>query len=224
MKAWDTLAARYAAMARRERYLVAGALAVAILFGGYSFLIDPARQRAAALEKQLAQQKSELSTGQSQLAALRAQATDPDAATKAALAEAKKQLAATDQDLHQFDGALVPPSRVPQLLQSLLARHRGLTLLSLATLPPTPLLAPRQEGKEAKAGEPPAPAGNIYKHGIEIKVAGGYNDLLAYLGEIEQSPQRLLWGQLALTVTAYPRSELTLTVYTLSLDSIWLVV
>ncbi len=68
------------------------------------------------------------------------------------------------------------------------------------------------------------PGGNIYKHGIEIKLAGGYGDLLAYVADLEASPQKLLWGGMRLTVKQFPVSELTLTVYTLSLDSIWLVV
>jgi MSHA biogenesis protein MshJ len=66
--------------------------------------------------------------------------------------------------------------------------------------------------------------GNIHKHGIEIRMAGNYLDLLAYVADLESLPQKLLWGNMALTVTAYPRSELTLTVYTLSLDPTWLVV
>lgn len=227
MKAlWQTVAARFAALAAREKYLVAVAVVAVIGFGGYTFGVEPARLRAATLGKQLVQQKADLAAAQAQLAALKAQAKDPDAGTKAALAEIKARLAAAEQERQQYDAALVPPARVPQLLQSLLARHRGLSLVSLNTLPPTPLIPPREEakeGKEAKAAAS-APGVNLYKHGIEIKVAGSYHDLLAYLAELEQSPQRLLWGQMTLNVTAYPRSELTLTVYTLSLDSTWLVV
>lgn len=44
------------------------------------------------------------------------------------------------------------------------------------------------------------------------------------MNELEASPQKLLWGNLRLAVKKHPVSELTLIVYTLSLDSIWLVV
>ena len=74
---------------------------------------------------------------------------------------------------------------------------------------------------------PPAPTiatPNIYKHGIEIKVAGNYQDLLAYLTEIERMPQRIIWNRVKLSTELYPRNEMTLTVYTLSLDKQWLVV
>jgi MSHA biogenesis protein MshJ len=65
---------------------------------------------------------------------------------------------------------------------------------------------------------------NIFRHGLEIRVAGSYADLLAYVAELERSPQRLLWGGINLAVIVYPRSELTLTVYTLSRERDWLAV
>ena len=64
----------------------------------------------------------------------------------------------------------------------------------------------------------------IYKHGIEIRIAGSYNDLLMYLAEIERMPQRIIWNRNKLSTELYPRNEMTLTLYTLSLDKQWLVV
>ena len=43
-----------------------------------------------------------------------------------------------------------------------------------------------------------------------------------YLEALENMPQRLLWGGMAFKVTEWPRSELTLTVYTLSRERDWL--
>lgn len=250
MKArWQALAAKFAALQQREKLLVM-VMAVAVIgMGGHTFGIEPAQKRAAALKKQIGQQKAEMQTLQTQIAILRAAVNDPDAANKAALAEARQKIAASDAGLRQYDSKLVPPERVPQLLQSLFVRHPGLQLLSLETLPPSPLLAPPPTtGKEASvaadkasppgadkasaagkaAGKtPPAPAekgGNIHKHGIEIKMAGNYLDLLAYVSELERLPQKLLWGYLSLSTPAWPTSELTLRVYTLSLDPVWMVV
>ena len=214
----------------REKKIVAAATVIVIVMGGYTFWVEPAQLRSAALNKQIAQQKTEMQTLQEQVAGLKSQVKDPDAPNKAALAEAKGQIAASEQVLRQYDSTLVPAERMPQLLQSLFVRHRGLELVSLQTLPPSPLLGPSAakptEGKPAdgKAPAPAAKGGNIHKHGIEIKMAGNYLDLLAYVAELEGLPQKLIWGRMSLAVTAFPRSELTLTVYTLSLDPIWMVV
>jgi MSHA biogenesis protein MshJ len=171
--------------------------------------------------------KTELQVLEAQLIGARAQIRDPDAANKAALAETRAQLADAEAAVRQFDGVLVSPQRAPQLLQSLLVQHRGLELLALSTLPPMPLMSAPAAPKDGKPEAPPAAApraGQIQKHGIEVRVAGGYLDLLAYVSELENLPQKLIWGRMALEVKAYPRSELTLTLYTLSLDTTWLVV
>lgn len=224
---WNEWASRFAALQQREKLMVAGAVLVVILFGGYSFWIEPAQLQKARLEKAIAQQQSEQQQLQTQLAAL-AKGGDPDAANRVALEQLQQELVAAERDIRGFDRVLVTPAQAPQLLQTLLARHRGLSLVSLTTLPPQPLVpqrAAQDDGKGAAKEAPRAASGtNIYKHGIEIKVAGGYHDLLAYVGELESGPQKLLWGGMRLAVQQHPLSELTLTVYTLSLEETWLAV
>lgn len=240
-QAWTDRAQRFAALQQREKALIVGAVLFAVLFGGYSLWIEPAQLQKARLGKTIAQQQGEQAELQTQLLALVKQDSDPDAANRAALAQAQQALADADRDIHGFDGVLVSPRQAPVLLQALLARHRGLRLVSLATLPPQPLIAPPAEEKapekpaEGKAaggkvagGKPaatvtPEAGSNIFKHGVEIRIAGSYNDLLAYVAALESGPQKLLWGGMSLS-SQYPVSELTLTVYTLSLESVWLTV
>lgn len=73
-------------------------------------------------------------------------------------------------------------------------------------------------GAEGDGGE------GIYQHGMEIRLAGSYNDLLGYLAEIERMPQQLMWNSVRFSVEKYPRNVMVLRVYTLSLDRNWLVV
>lgn len=224
---WKALAARFAALKQREKLLVAVAIVVAIGFVGFSLWVDPALSQTARLRKQMEQQTGELATLQAQVTTLKSQLRDPDAGNRSALADIQKRLGAVNDQIGRLDGVLVPPDRMSRLLQSLLSRHRGLALVSLQTLPPVALIEPadpKTEGKAGAAPPPPAGGGNIYRHGIEIRVVGSYADLLAYVAELENAPQRLIWERLTLAVTGYPRSELTLTVYTLSLDADWLVV
>lgn len=227
---WQEWSKRFGALQQREKTLVIAALAVAILFGGYSLWIEPGMLQADRLKKTLAQQQAEQTQLQEQVAALAARNGDPDSANRAALDKLRAEVAATEREIGAFGNTLVPPQRIPALLQTLLARHRGLTLLSLTTLPPQPLIELSAGDKHDKAAAQPAeaaaplPGGNLYKHGIEIKLAGGYQDLLAYVAELDASPQRMLRGGMRLVVRQHPVSELTLTIYTLSLDSTWLVV
>lgn len=242
MKArWQEISGKFAALSPREKWMVVGAVFFVVGFGGYTLGVEPALIKHRALEKQLTQQRSDLTIATTQLSTLKTQYRDPDGLNRAALDETLGKLAQLDQQLHQYDSALVPPGKVPQLLNTLLIRHRGLQLVSLRTLDPAPLLAPATNEtekttakREEKASSPLSASSplvdrekgtnNLFKHGIEIKVAGSYPDLLAYLTELEGTAQKLLWDQMKLSVVAYPRSELTLRLYTLSLESIWLVV
>lgn len=240
MKArFQALSGKFAALQQREKALIAAACLCVIVLGGYTLWVEPPMLRAAALRKQILQQQADMQGLQAQLVVMTSQVRDPDAQNRAALAEIKTRLATVDRSLRGYENTLVSPERVPQLLQSLVSRHKGLELLSLETLPPQPLLVPavKAEAKaDAKAPDPKAPAtkappappaakgGNIHKHGIAIRMAGNYLDLLAYVADLDALPQKLLWGGMSLEVTAYPRSELMLTVYTLSLDPTWMVV
>lgn len=227
---WQTWSARFAVMQPREKQMISAALAVAVLFGGYSLWIEPGQLQTTRLKKSLAQQQTEIEQLRAQVVLLVAQNQDPDAANRQQLGQLREQLSTAERDLKAFDRTLVAPAQAPALLQTLLARHRGLALVSLTTLPPQPLIDPAQQKAPKDAAKPAVsetksqPAGNIYKHGIEIKLNGSYHDLLAYVSDIEASPQKLLWGSMRLAVKTHPISELTLTIYTLSLDATWLVV
>lgn len=226
---WQPLATRFAALVPREKYLIIGATVFTILFGGYSLWIEPAQIQKARLAKMLEQQRNEAAQLEAQLKALGTPG-DPDAGNRVALEQLKQALVAADRDIHSFDRVLVSPREAPALLQTLLGRHRGLSLVSLTTLPPQPLVARTEKKPEEASAKAAAPSTtespSIYKHGIEIRIAGSYLDLLSYVAELETGSQKLLWGgiKLASPTDKHPVGELTLTVFTLSLESIWLAV
>jgi MSHA biogenesis protein MshJ len=68
----------------------------------------------------------------------------------------------------------------------------------------------------------PKPGSLLYRHGVEITVRGNYLDMIDYMNALESMPTQLFWGGAKLEVEEYPTARLTLTMYTLSLDSKWL--
>jgi MSHA biogenesis protein MshJ len=228
------IAARFGKLQMKERRLIMIAGIGGVLMLGYAFAIDPAQQKAAVQKNQLAQQRAELATLQTQLASLRQQAANPDAQLNKEVEETLKQIGGIEGELREFDHLLVSPAQMPRLLQSLLAKNRGLELVSLKTLPASPLLAPPEAAKPTPSmqaqpapvagAKPLPPPGGIYRHAIEITIAGGYADLLRYAEELQHISPRPLWSGMKLKVVEYPRSELTFTLYTLSLDLPWLAV
>lgn len=225
MKAtWQKYAAPFDAMSRRERALICAAVLGGIAFVGLNFFIEPALKRASLAERGIAEQRSLLSGTQAQIAAVQGQTQDPDRIARGELAELKRQLGEVKARFSALERELVPPQNVVALLDDLIGRQRGLRLLSLRTLPVTPLLETRQSA--AVGADAPLAAGSdgLFKHGVEIRVEGSYQELSTYLAQLEKSPLKLLWSGVALSAENHPRLVLTLTVYTLSLDRTWLIV
>ena len=240
---WTRWAGKFAALTRRERAIAA----VAVILGGgfliFNFAIDPFLLKARSASRVETAARAELALQQAQVAVLKAQNADPDAPNRLRLAQAKQDLAAISGRLASFEAGMVPPARMQAFLEGLLAKNPAIELLDLKTLPATRVGASaaaekaeaatgataqtaKDPGKDktATGGAAPAAAEGIYQHGIEIRLAGSYNDLLNYLAELERMPQRVMWNSVSLTVEKYPRSIMVLRVYTLSLDRNWLVV
>ncbi|MBU1236893.1 MAG: type II secretion system protein M [Gammaproteobacteria bacterium] len=221
---WHKWAGRYAALSAREQMLIAVAALAIVYFLMQAVWVDPAAKRVAAMRAQMVGQETELTALEAQIANIKAQLHDPDEANRKLLAELQAQLSGVEGEIGNLDDKLVPPQRMGKVLQTVLSRHRSLALVSLRSLAPEPLLVVPEEKAVPEKSAVATRRENIYRHGIEIRVLGTYADLLAYVAELERSPQRLLWGGMSLKVTAYPRSELTLTVYTLSRELDWLAV
>ena len=211
------LADKFDALALRERYLVAVALLGGVLLIGWTMIVDPALSRARIAERAIVGQRSQLAALAAQTQALQAPDKNPEALAGAELAELKKQLSALNARFAALEGELVPPERMAGLLEELLGRKRGLHLLGLRTLPAESVLEPKSAGVAGQAA-------GLYKHGVEIRLEGGYAELTEYLAQLEKSPQKLLWSSVTLSAETYPKLVLTLTVYTLSLDRTWLIV
>lgn len=240
---WQQAAQRYAALSKRERGIMAITLLLAGGFIIFSLAIEPSLLRAQATNKSVAAARTELSRLQAQLGVLKAQNADPDASSRERLARAGSQGKLLTERLATFEARMVPPSRMQAFLEGLLGGNRSIELLALKTLeaeqvgavaagkPGEAALAQvarmvRDPGAAAAALAPAAAkAGGdgIYQHGVEIRLAGSYNDLLSYLAELERMPQQVMWNSIRFEVIRYPRNEMTLRVYTLSLDKNWLV-
>lgn len=223
---WLKLAARYDALQLRERWLIALAVLGGMVLVAYSLVIEPALQRSQLADRNIAEQRAQMSSLQAQMAALQSSAQDPEAVVRAEVDDLRRQLGEMAGRLEILESSLVPAQRMSGLLEDMLGRNTGLRLLSLKTLPVAPLLDKTggvEENEAFKSAGKPMPA-VLFKHGVEIKLEGSYLQLAAYLERLEQIKLKLLWSNVTLAAERHPRLVLTLTVFTLSLDRAWLIV
>ena len=198
----------------RERVLLFGAAALALVFIVNAALIDPLRAKNRKLVAETAQRQTELRTLQSEVQRLaQLRAADPDAQRQKQAAELRTELAALEASIVEEQRRFTSPQRMRQVLEEMLERDRRLRLVDLKTLPITDLA-----GTQGQAGR------SIFRHGLELTLSGSYLDLHAYLAALERMSTQLYWGKVEMSVSAYPVVTLKLTVYTLSFDKAWLVV
>ena len=232
MKArWDAISAQFESRPLRERLIIVGAVVLATA-ATYNFLyIDPLLVKQKRTSQEIAEASKSTGTMESVLQQVKP-AADPDAARRAQRDALKQQIADIDKNMQGMEKGLVPPDQVPKLLEGMLARNRGLTLMGMRKLPlqrfePTGGTQPAKPAAGQPAAVPASPEKadrTIYQHGFELTVQGSYTDLHEYLSRLEKLPWQMFWGKIALSADEYPKLTVTVTVHTLSLNKAWLIV
>lgn len=198
----------------RERLLLFLAMALVLVFVVNAALIKPLRDSQRRQSLDIAQNEGELRTIQSELQRMaRARDGDPEVRDRERAAVLRAEIAALDGRISEEQRRFTTPQRMREVLEEMLRREKRLRLLDLKTLPVTDLAATL-----GQAGR------RVFRHGVELTLAGSYLDLHAYLSALEGLSTQLYWGRAEMSVTEYPVSTLKLTVHTLSFDQAWLVV
>jgi MSHA biogenesis protein MshJ len=224
MKAlWEKYVAWFVGLQLRERNIISGAAVVSIAFIGYSYAVEPALLREKKAATALRDTNMLLAALEQQKVQSAALVKDPDQMLRSELAQLEATYAEQAQRFRVVERSTVTPDEMPALLESLMSRSPGLQLLAMHTLPPEPLIKPAATEKGAEKAPVVPVAANLYRHGVELKIAGSYPDLLAYATNLEKAAGGLGWHSLELNAETYPRSVLSLTVQTLSLRPDWLV-
>lgn len=207
LKAWIE---RLDAATLRERVLVFVALTLILVFIVNALLIDPLRAREKALSAENTKLQAELRGIEAGLQRLvqGGGPADVDAANRAKLEKARAELDRLNLRVAEEQRRFTPPERMRAMLEEMFERNTALTLLEMQSLP--------------AQGLPEAPG--LFRHGIELSVAGSYGDLYDYLRALEKLPTQLYWGRAEISVAEHPRVILKLTVYTASFDRAWLTV
>ena len=217
--AWQIIGSKFEALNPRERWMVACALLVVVYAVINMLLLGPVLERQKILARELGADQLQIQGLNQQISEFSKQAiNDPDAQNKQRIAELQSHLQLLETRLSDLQTTLISPDKMPELLRSLLKKNGNLKLIELKTLPVKGLLESSAESTE-QAPKQDVP---VFKHGVEITIEGRYLDLLEYVTELEKMPWHVLWSKAALNAEHYPDSQLTLTVYTLSLDQTWL--
>jgi len=199
----------------RERVLMFAAAALALVFVVNGLLIKPLSDTQRRVSADLAAAEGEVRVLQAEVQRLaRTRDADPDAHNRGRVKELRAEIASLDAKIAEEQRRFTTPQRMREVLEEMLERNKkSIRLVDLKTLPITDLAG--TQGKTAR---------RVFRHGVELTLAGNYLDLHAYLASMERISTQLYWGKVEMSVPGYPVATLKLTVYTLSFDQAWLVV
>lgn len=226
---WELACAKIDELSLRERAIIFAAAVFVVISLLNSLLLDPLMAKQKILSAQVVQQQEKMKQLRAQMQNLvQAKQDDEKSPLRDRLTQLKQQLQDQDGYMQSRRDHLIAPDKMADLLKQVLSKNGGLQLIELKTLPTSLLIEKPPTENDTKQPAVAESADHdqkqIFKHGVQISVRGGYLDLLRYVSALERMPTQMFWGEVSLSVDGYPNSVLTLTLYSLSLDKIWLTV
>jgi MSHA biogenesis protein MshJ len=207
------IASRYDALTLRERALVALSLVALVWLVWDWTLHQTLNRRLAAGESNIASLRERIVSEVGIADQLkRALDDDPNRRLIAEQRNLNDQVAALDSRLEALVGGFVAPSKMPALLEDVVAHHRGVALQRVASLPVEQV---RQQG----TGET---VPGLYRHAMRVELRGGYFAIRDYLKELEDAPWRFSWRSMNYHVEQFPDAVVVLEIETMSREKTWL--
>jgi Tfp pilus assembly protein PilO len=230
---------------RRERLMIAG-----VAIAGVLALVDALAWQPMQRERRQLQQRIEVAEqGSEKLGAkLGASGTPGNAAARAV--DAQKAIAATDEALDTLRRRVVTPARMAQRMRELLDSAKELGVLAFRNLPPqSSVAAAGAQAAASSAAQGAAPGGaagaanaaapasgatdagragtagrtlGLYRHPLEIRVAGAYGPIAAWVARIEESTDGIYLSSLQLETIGSGRIEARVELFTLGTEATWL--
>lgn len=228
MQWWESLAARIDALTLRERaFIMAGLLAVTY-FAWTGFHVQPMERQRLQMKTRQEQLSAEIAGLNATAQALLAQArTDPNEVFRSELESLKLQLAQLNNELAGTTDHLVPPQQMARMLQAVLQGIQDLRLervLSLGSSPLVPEVQAAATAARGKAVGPPGPesSGKVYKHGVRLTLQGSYFGVLDFMRKLETLEWKFFWDSVEFRIVDYPDAVVEITLYTISLEPVWI--
>lgn len=216
------LAARIDAMSLRERAIIFLVILAGLFMLANNVVFSSLRQEQQRLDRDVQAKLKELHTMSTQTQEMLVQlAVDPEALARARIAELKQTLSTQEASVANVVRGLVTPRDMPRLVQQILARNRGLQVVRVENLPAEALYGDKQAPGTTTSQDPNATA-QVYKHGMRIELRGQYLDMVRYLRALEAMPAKVFWSKVHYAAETYPNSRLTLDIYTIGLNKVWL--
>ncbi|WP_426414989.1 hypothetical protein [Aestuariirhabdus sp. LZHN29] len=210
----------------RERVLITLSALLVLVMLFITLVSDPlsaSKRSVLASQQQLQQEmaslQAEIDSTHAEAQALR------QAVGGGRIEELHKSIAHFDRVLRDATVNLITPQQMSELLQVMLQRQKGLSLIGVESYSEPLTLSDTDQGSaEVVKGdsESKSRAPDFYRHGMRLEMEGDFFAVQAYLKSVEESRWSLFWEGLEYEVVKPPKARVRLNIFTLSRDPEWL--
>lgn len=210
---------------KRDRIMLfmVGLFAIAGLMDTY--LTNPIRVEANALREMVQTVQQDTSAAQQELVKLQADPQLLANPVKQQMDALQREIDAQKTQIDQVSGMMVNPGESVEILKKLLLKHKDVHVVAFETLAPESFLqkhiAPAADSKPGTPVATPTNFEGVYQHSIKLQLSGSYPALLQYVADLKKLGNQIAWESAELKAK-YPVSELTLVLYTLSPQRVWM--
>lgn len=204
----------------RERAMLGGG-AIALLFLLFdALLLRPASDELERIQRLTVEVETELSQLQAEHGAFaRIELTPMERQFLERKHRIQEELEGVNRAIAGEVAELVPPEAVISVLEQMLEREPGLSLVRVQSEAPHRVGSATPTESDSEVLETTQ---GLYRHGLRIEIEGDFASTLHYLERVETSPWHLLWDRLEYRVETYPRARITLDLHTVSEQEEWI--
>jgi len=206
-------AAKFDALSLRERALIGITLLVVIGYLWWYLFAAPQLAEVKRLQKQNSNLQTEIDS--MNLAAEQVSQRIENGVHEAKqqqLESLQREFERINQVLQQKTLDLIEPDRMFELMQQMIFRESRLTLTGLKRKSVQPVFDEDEADQQQ---------GQIYRHVMQVRFHGSYQNILNYISSLEQLEWKLIWDGITLQLDEYPRINVEIEISTLSDSQQW---
>ena len=211
---WKEYSDKFLAITPREQYLILGVGLALIFFVLYNLVLDQKLTSIDNLESQIMETEASIGSMTTTIATLNQSLTkDPNESINKQIEQYETKLKQIDSDIHLLASDLINPIQMRFALGELLKADSSVTLMSFEAITAQPLNLVQSESESHLVEG----ALSLYKHGLRLTLSGNYFALRDYLKKIESLSWKFFWHSFDYTLSDYPKGELVIEIYSLSI-------
>ena len=197
----------------RQRIIITAAIFIGLHAAWDLFIYQPQVQRLTTIESAISQDRRAITELRNKIDQSASKSSNHDTQQ---IATFEQQIEQLDSQIKSASSELIAPNQMPEVLRQLLTKNTNLRVTALTT-EPAEIVSKNNPGKETETPENP-----VYKHSMSLSFEGDYLNTLAYIHSVEKMGWRIFWDSVHIDSTDYPRTRVSISLYTLSLDEGWI--